>query len=413
MVAKINRTAHQLVVRSLENSDAVILVGARQVGKSTLAKAIAQERPNNKRTVYYNLEKHQDLKKLATNTAEVLDSHRGELMIIDEVHRIPDIFSQIMVQIDTYREADDYNGHFLLLGSAVDSLLQQKQNLTGRATTVKLHGLNLHEVGGYANLERLFEHGGFPLSYTMPSLTKAKRWLSEHASFLVSQNFQEFGIRSNPLHLLAILEAISHNPGRIIKSDIASYLETPHNAVQTCLAHLEKLMLITKLPAYHANFVKRMQKVPKYYLCDSGLAQYFCNFPDNLHRTKTTAQLRGLHWEGFVIENVLAVLPKLWKPFYYRSHDGRMEIDLLLEKLGGGHWAIEIKTKFDHVSRSFMLACEKLQPERVVIVHNENRARYEIKKGPHVIEVLPLHELMTELTNNDTWLDDEQTSLGL
>lgn len=391
----IDRLVRNAVTDELEFSPAVILLGPRQVGKTTLAKHIASEQPS----VFYNLEKNSKVnQRLAEDTSAVLEEHTGKLVVIDEVQKIPGIFGPIMVQIDQSSHLGKHAGQFLLLGSASAELLKQSQTLTGRVETIYMHGLNLLEVGGMRNLERLLQRGGFPSSYTAKHLSSSRRWLSRYLRHLKNDVIPELEAGADPEKLEALLKLIAHAPGRIIKSKVEKQLKMSDTTVQKYLNTLHKLLLINKLPAYASNIDVQVRKMPKYYLCDIALSQYLCRG----RIAKETAQKhkfkQGLRWEGFVIENLRSVLPEDWRTYYFRTQDGKNEIDLLIQTYDGDLWAIEIKSSYQlSFKPSFTQALDSLNPERAILLHGDNVPRKEKLEQNKRIEIVSLQELMQEL----------------
>lgn len=391
----IKRSASSALVSELQLNESVILLGPRRVGKTTLAKQIAQSRPS----VYYSLERRsKKVQELAGDTNEVLSKHTGKLIIIDEVHKIPELFGAIMDHIDTINEEGFQPGQFLLLGSASKKLLQQSQSLTGRVETLYLHGLNLLEVGGTKNLERLFARGGLPRSYSAPDEKSGNKWLTSYVEHLIYEDVPDLGVEADPEKLLDLMKLVAFAPGRIIKTKVASTLGISDTSVENYLRTLKKLLLVNKIRAYDRNVSKQVRKLPKYYLCDSGLVRNLCGTRDRRVPHQELQQNLGLRWEGFVIENLLSVLPHGWKTYYYRTHDGDKEIDLLIQTSDDELWAIEIKWPTGRrVTSSFVNALGELKPDRAFILYGGTVPRQKKLKGGYPVEVLSLEDMMQEL----------------
>lgn len=392
------RRAYSQVIDLLANYPAVLLVGPRQVGKTTLALEIAKQLPS----VYLNLEDASNYHQLVSQPKQLLKKHSSKLIIIDEVQQVPSICGQIMVQIDKREYLGQGAGQFLLLGSTSDELLRRTQNLAGRETTLRLHGLNLLEAGGAKNLEQLLTRGGFPRSFMQAEPQRRQRWLADYIVRLLNKDIKALGIRSDADKLAKLLTKIAHTPGRVIKTDVAGKIGTSDVTVQNHLEVLVNLFVLNCLPGFHKNLGKQAEKIPRYYLCDSGLVQSICNSTDEEGVPQDAAVKQGLLWEGFVIENVLSVLPDGWQPYYFRTPKGKMEVDLLLRRPGGKLWAIEIKTSYDDLKHSYTAAVEFLKPQRRFVVQRDEAVHGEFVEAGRTYEVLPLPDLMQLLVQQDS-----------
>lgn len=395
----IHRSASRQISKCLELSPAVILRGPRQVGKSTLAKEFAKT--SAKPCVYFDLENPKDLKKFAADPIAVLEQHRNELVILDEIQNLPDILKPLRSMIDQRRYAGDKNGHYLFLGSASDNQLRQSQSLAGRVLGVNLRGLNLLEVGGRKNLARLMRRGGFPESYLAHTDFDSQFCLEGYFASIINNDLQKLGLAATPVKLLTFLELIAQHPGRIIKKKIGGQLGTNGVTVQNYLNKLADLLLITSLPAYNKNVEKKVVAMPKYYLNDVGLAQIICASIDEAGTQFDDDTIKGLRWESFVIDNLLSMLPFQWRPFFFRSHDGKMEIDLVLRRPGRKIWAIEIKQSFTYPKNTLIEACKYLNAERTFIVHKDDRPKELVEVAGQPVEILPLDEMMAEIDRHD------------
>lgn len=410
----IKRRAGGRIAKSLAISPAVILRGPRQIGKSTLAKHLAKQTINGKACVYFDLEHDDDLRTITANPVGVLEQHRGQVVILDEIQNLPEILKLLRALIDKRDEVGDDNGHFLLLGSASDNLLNQSQSLAGRVIEINLHGLNLLEVGGREYLEQLMQRGGYPKSFTKPSLDESRRWLRNYSARITRRDLKELGLNASPIQLLKFLELIADVPGRIIKRSIAGKLSTTGATVQNYLDKLADLLLVTILPAYHLSVDKRILKSPKYYFRDIGLAQIICGSLNEAGVSQDNDTIKGLRWESFVIENLLSVLPNdEWQPYYFRSQDEKMEIDLIVRLPGRKLWAIEIKQSFTYPEHKFIAACNYLQAKRAFLVHKEDKPKEIVEVAGQAVEILPLDEMMTEFEKHDNWSENYQPKNNL
>lgn len=236
-----------------------------------------------------------------------------------------------------------------------------------------------------------------PQSFTCSSLQQSRLWLCQYVSGLVNHQFTDYGIRSNPLHLLTVLQAIARQPGRCNQNMLAAQLMTTSKAISIYLAQLDNLLLITKLPGYHPDLFKLIGKRSKYYVRDSGLAKYLSSYSEKHSQYPLATDLAELHWEGFAIENVQSVLPLLWQTYFYHTRAGKT-IDLLIKKRGLGLWAVDIQQHYERPDSQFIKACAELQPERAFVVHSGTQQRKQLLLDDLKIEVLSLRELLLEIT---------------
>ncbi len=375
----------------LREYPAVLLTGPRQVGKSTLAKQIAVQRPS----IRFDLEDLKERNWLATRPDVVLRQHTDNLIIIDEVQHIPDLFMQLRVIIDEEIDKGNSTGRFLLLGSASGDLQRQtSESLAGRIARVRLHGLDWLEVAADGDFGRLWSRGGYPRSYLATSDEASLDWRKEYLEDVMKRDVVSLGMRIDPIKLYELLALLADKQGSIaVVSDLGRDLGMDRSVVARYLSMLEELMLIRKLPAYATNVRKRVVKQPKYYICDSGLLHCLCNITPHVDERLALPRLIGASWEGFVIENLIAVMPKHWRASFYRDH-GQNEVDLILEQPGGKPWAIEIKrSKNSSFSKACRRALHALQPERTFLVHGDSGRSM---MGADT-ESLGLEEMMNEL----------------
>ena len=382
------RRAESLLLAELADTPAVILIGARQTGKSALARKVAATRAS----VIYDLEDAEAFRTLRQPGAE-LRRHSGKLVVIDEVQKRPELFSELRVLIDEERAAGKPAGKFLLLGSVTGKLQRQSEGLTGRASRIQLHPFDWLEARGQTDLLSLWNRGGHPRSLLAETDELSSKRRQDYLDMALYADVLSTNTRiratladyRNLLHLLADKQKDTANRARL-----ASDLGLPLTTVAAMLANLEEMMLVRRLPAYAVKVSQRVAKSPKYYICDSGLLHTIMG--------KSAADLagrsRGASWEGFVIQNLGAVLPRGWEPYFFRIHGNGHEIDLLLQKPGGGLWAIGIKSGPETLpDRRFAGPLKILAPERSFIVRYGETARRDINN----IEVLSLADMMNEL----------------
>ncbi len=381
----IPRISQSKVEAALARQAAVALIGPRQVGKTTLAHEIAKTRPS----IYLDLEAAADRDKLSEPVL-FLDRHVDKLVILDEIHRVPALFEALRGIIDTGRRAGHRTGRFLILGSATLDLLRQSgESLAGRITYIDLAPLTVAEVDA-GDLEQLWLRGGFPDSFLAATDDDSLELRESFVRTYLERDVPMFGPRIPAETLRRLWTMLAHNQGTLLNaSRLASGLSVSSPTVTTYIDLLVDLLLVRRLPPFHANVGKRLVKSPKTYVRDSGLTHALLNietFEDLLGHP-----VSGPSWEGFVIENLITAAPSRAQASFYRTAAGA-EIDLLLE-LGGrrGTWAIEIKRGLAaKPQRGFYNALEDLQPTKAFVVH-AGEDPYPIAEG---IEAVGLREMV-------------------
>jgi len=387
----IARRLESILHARLRQFPAVALLGPRQVGKTTLARQLQSEKAG--LTDYLDLENPTDLDKLE-DARGYLESRHGRLVIIDEVQRAPGLFQILRGLIDERVLAGETAGHFLLLGSAsIDLLRQSSETLAGRIAYLELCPLDLLEIE-HVQAEHLWVRGGFPRSFLAPSDTQSAIWRENFITTYLERDISLLGPRIPAETLRRFWTMLAHNQGSLLNAaQLARSLAVDGKTVAKYLDLMVDLLLVRRLPPYHANVGKRLVKSPKTYVRDSGLVH-------TLLRLDTYEQLLGhpivgMSWEGHVIETVMHAAPDRCQASFYRTATGA-EIDLLLELPGNRHWAIEIKRGLaPKLEKGFYIACEDLKPDRTFVVYS-GTDRYPKGKG---IEVIGLRELAEELTS--------------
>jgi predicted AAA+ superfamily ATPase len=381
------RSIAQELALELDHNPAVALLGPRQVGKTTLALAVAQDRPS----VYLDLESERDRAKL-DNAELYLADHLDKLVILDEVHRTPALFPLLRGLIDQARRSGKTAGQYLLLGSASLDLLQQSgETLAGRISYLDMTGLSVLETGA-ALQDSLWLRGGFPDSLQSPNEVRSLRWRENFIRTYLERDIPQFGPRIAAETLRRLWTMLAHHQGGLVNvSELARNIGVDSKTAGNYIDLLSDLLLVRRLAPWHDNQGKRLVKSPKVYVRDSGLVHALLHIgsKDDL----LSHPVVGASWEGFCIENLLACAPRGVQAFFYRSSGGA-EVDLLLLWPNGERWAIEIKrSTAPKLERGFHSACEDLQPARKLVVYPGNE-RYRLKED---VLVVPLHALCQEL----------------
>lgn len=387
----IERRALHTLIQALKRQAAVALIGPRQVGKTTLALAVAQDH----NALYLDLESTEDREKLAYPEA-FLRLYEDRLVILDEVHRVPELFQSLRGLIDHGRRQGQRTGRFLILGSAaIDLLKQSGETLAGRIAYVELGPLDAAEIGrGTDRLNRLWVRGGFPDSYLAASDGDSLTLRKDFIRTYLERDVPMFGPRVPAETLRRLWSMLATSQGTPLNaSRLAAGLEISAPSVTRYLDLLCDLLLVRRLPAFSGNLGKRLVKAPKVYVRDSGLLHALLDIQD--HNELSGHQVVGASWEGFVIENLLSVLPWRTLARYYRSAGGA-EVDLILEFPDQTVWAIEIKrSPSAKPRRGFHHACTDLKPTRAFVVYTDTD-RFPLAADGS-IEGIGLSDLMQEL----------------
>ena len=377
----LKRRSEEELEAALSRQAAVVLLGPRQAGKTTLALMLAEQRPS----AYLDLESPQDRAKLSD--AELyFAQHPGELIILDEIHRAPDLYQTLRGVIDRARRKGKRTGLFLLLGSAaIDLLRQSGETLAGRVEYVNLGPLDTLEVGSdRATQERLWLRGGFPDSFLASSDEDSYRWRQSFVRMYLERDVLQFGPRIPSETLGRLWTMLAHNQGATLNaSRLAAALDLSSPTVTRYIDLLADLLLVRRLPPFHANAGKRLVKAPKVYVRDSGIVHALLGLralDDVLGHP-----VAGASWEGFVLESLLSMAPASTAASFYRTAAGA-EMDLVLD-LGGraGRWAIEIKRGLSPtLSKGFHSAREDLAPRKTFVVYSGTE-RYPLAEGVEAI----------------------------
>jgi hypothetical protein len=364
----IRRHIQSELLEAVEANPAVALLGPRQVGKTTLAHEIGETRPS----IYLDLESSADRRRL-TDPEAYLAAHEDELVILDEVHRAPELFQQLRGLIDRGRRKGRGNGRFLLLGSASVDLLQQAgETLAGRISYLELGPFDALEIPA-ASIDILWARGGFPSSYLASSDPASFRWRQDFIRTYLEREIPQFGPRIPAETLRRLWTMLAHNQGELLNSaNLARALSVDGKTVARYLDLLVDLLLVRRLPPWHRNAGKRLVKSPKVYVRDSGIVHALLRLPT--HDDVLSHQVAGGSWEGMVVESILAAAPEGTDAAFYRTAAGA-ELDLVLTLPGDELWAIEIKRgSAPKLERGFHHACADLNPARRFVVYNGSEA---------------------------------------
>ena len=385
----IDRKLQTLIERRMRQTPAVVLLGPRQVGKTTLANAIAALHPG---AMIFDLERESD--RAALQRPELFfAAHRDRLLILDEVQLTPGVFAALRPEIDFDRRV----GRFLLLGSASGDLLRQSgESLAGRVSYLELTPLLAAEltVAALANLQRLWLRGGFPRSYLAEDEEASYAWRQDFIRTFLQRDLPAMGVRVPAETMRRFWQMLAHLQGQLFNASQLglSLGGASHSTAGRYLDVLVDTMMVRKLAPHLVNVGKRLVKSPKVYLRDSGV----------LHALLGLASVEdlqghpvaGASWEGFVVEQVAAALPPDARIGFYRTAAGT-ELDLVIE-CGPRKLGIEIKfSSAPKPTKGFWQALQDLQIDRAYVVAPVARS-YALAEGVEVIGVDRLAALFAE-----------------
>lgn len=379
----IRRRLEPALLASLRRFPVVGLVGARQVGKTTLARAVARRVGH---AVYLDLERPSDAARLA-DPEFYLEPLADRLVILDEVQRNPALFPVLRSLIDARRR----NGRFLVLGSASPDLSRQtSESLAGRIVYHELVPLTLDEVGARARttLTGPWNRGGFPGSYLAASDARSVQWREAFIATHLQRDLPTLGVRIPAAALRRFWEMLAHFHGQLWNaSKIAASLGVTAPTAKHYLDTLQDTFMVRVLPPFAANLKKRLVKSPKVYLRDSGLLHALLRIGDT--DQILGHPIAGASWEGWVIEQALAIDGGRSGACFYRTAAGA-EIDLVLERPHGRRLAFEIKLgSAPSPSRGFWSGLDDLKPSAAFVVY-PGTERYPLGKK---VEALPVSML--------------------
>lgn len=371
---RIGRRLQELV----DSYPAVGLLGPRQAGKTTLALDLAAKRPS----VYLDLESVADLAKLADAERYFAD-HEDELVVLDEVHRMPGLFQTLRGVIDRGRRQGKAAGRFLLLGSAaIDLLKQSGESLAGRISYLELAPFDALEVPAI-DLDKLWVRGGFPPSFLAAGDAQSLKWRQDFVRTYLEREIPQLGPRIPAETLRRFWTMLAHNQAGLLNAaNLARGLGVDGKTVARYLDLLVDLLLVRRLPAWHKNPGKRLVKSPKVMVRDTGLVHVLLGL-----RNKDELlghPVAGQTWESLAIETLIAAAPEGTDASFYRTGAGA-EIDLVLALPNHELWAVEIKrSSAPKVEKGFHLACADIKPDQRFVVYSGSE-RFSVGNGVDAI----------------------------
>jgi len=387
----IDRNLQPTIEHRLGLSPAVVMLGPRQVGKTTLARAVAAQRPD---ALVLDMERESD--RAAVSQPELLfPTLRDRLVVLDEVQFAPHVFPALRPEID----ADRRPGRFLLLGSASGELLRQTgESLAGRVSYVELTSLLAAEVPqDLQTLQTLWLRGGYPLAYLAGGDAESLQWRQDFIRTFLQRDLPAMGVRVPAETLRRFWTMLAHLQGQLQNaSQLGVALGgASHTTAVRYLDMLVDTMVVRRLQPHLANVGKRLVKSPKVYVRDSGLLHALLGLG-------TVADLQGhpvsgASWEGFVVEQVAAMLPTGGQIGFYRTAAGA-ELDLVVE-CGSRKVGIEIKfSSAPRPTRGFWEALKDLEITSAYVIAPVAR-QYPLAAGVEVVPVWELGAIMDRLAS--------------
>ena len=388
------RSIEESVRARLSAVPAVVLLGPRQVGKTTLARKLAADWPGG--ALYLDMERPADRRKLDDADA-YLRAQQGKLVVIDEIHRVPQLFEVLRGIIDDWRAAGMRSGHFLLLGSAALDLMQQaSESLAGRVAYLDVAPITVQELPANLRTDALWLRGGFPDSLLAASDIASLDWRRDFIRSYLERDVPMFAPRLPAPAVGRLWTMLAHNQGELLaQTRLAQALGVSSPAVARYLDLLVNLQLVRSLLPWSNNIGKRLVKTPKTYVRDSGLVHALLGLEtldDVLGHP-----VAGHSYEGMVIENLIHIAAPRYTPYFYRTQDGA-EIDLVLARGNTPEIAIEVKrSSAPSVQKGFALACDDLGITRRYVVY-PGQEQFGLRHGAQAIGVKDLLQQLSVLT---------------
>lgn len=378
----VNRLHGADITKLMKQFPAVAILGPRQCGKTTLAKEF--KKSNKKNTLYFDLESPADFQKFY-DPQLFLNELENDCVIIDEVQRMPELFALLRHLIDKKKKP----GRFLLLGSASPDMIKNvSETLAGRIAYIDTHPFNLTELPvKTTTLQKHWFRGGFPDSYLAKSDEKQQQWMDSFVRTFIERDLNQlFGVTFSTNLMLRLWRMLAHYHGGMWNAqNFAKGLDVSPDTVNRYLDYLCGAFMVRKLPAFHYNSRKRLVKSPKVYMRDSGVVNYL----QNIHKQSDLkySPFIGNLWEGYVIEQILQLLPRYIQAYYYRTHDGS-EMDLVLVKGIHPFVSIEIKnSSTPNLTRGMTESINDLNTKQNFVIVPSLNTNYPIGKVVQVCDL--------------------------
>lgn len=383
----LKRTIESKIKNYAEIFPVVGILGPRQCGKSTLIKNIIKNISN---SAYFDLENYEDVNKITTDPLAFFHSNKNKIICLDEIQKLPHIFQTMRGVIDKNRR----NGQFFVLGSASPKLIKQaSESLAGRIGYIELTPFHILEI---QNSDHMFQHwlrGGFPESYLAIDDKNSFLWRESFLKNLIERDIQEFK-KIPPIRIFKLLKLLAHYHGQTLNySKLATSIGVDHNTIESYIDMLEEMYFIRRIVPYFANGKKRLVKLPKLYIRDSGFL-HVISCIQNESNLKSHP-LYGFSFEGYVIENLITIFDDC-EASYFRSSN-KEEIDLILER-DGKKIAIEIKTSTrPTITKEGQSAIKFIKPDHILIIVPYYENTYRSKQEYGDLTICSLFQAVKEI----------------
>lgn len=352
----IGRLLYKDVLRGLSAFPVVVLLGPRQVGKTTLAKELSAK---SKRPVHYlDLEKPSVMAVLTRNPEDYLTPYEEYCVIIDEVQRMPELFPLLRALIDENRKP----GRFILTGSASPVLLKgASESLAGRAMYCYLNPIMLSELPTNITMRTHWIRGGFPLALLAKTTRLRWDWMDSFITTYIERDLPFlFDVRFSPITMRKLWQMLAHIHGNILNTaNVGNSLDVTGTTLKRYLEFLEGAFIIRRLPPFYLTIGKRLVKAPKVYINDSGILHFLMNIETEKELLNHPGL--GASWEGYVISQIAYAKASRLDVYYYRTHAGA-ECDLVIARGHEVKAAIEIKySKTPVITKGFYHSIDDLK----------------------------------------------------
>ncbi len=383
----IKRKLEKSIIHSLRHFPVVGIIGARQVGKTTLAKEIRKHFPE---SIYLDIELPSTLN-LLQEPELYLSRYQSQLVILDEIQRLPELFPVMRSLVDQNR----IPGRFLILGSSSPKLIKQTaESLAGRIIYHELTPLLIEEVGTDSDIiNKLWLRGGFPESFLSQTDELSFQWRDSFVRTFLERDLPLMGLRVPPLRMHRFWTMLAHYQGQLFNaSQLATAMDLSSPTIKNYLETLQQAFMVNLLPPFYKNLRKRLVKSPKFYFQDTGLLHALLNihsFDDLLSQPAL-----GHSFEGFVLQQIIHSLPGEFTPYFYRTAAGA-EMDLVLVKGLDCRIGIEVKYSLTpKISKSLRNAMNDLQCSVYLIVY-PGKEPYPLAKNVYAFPISRIPELFS------------------